>query len=200
MTPALAHRHCWRVVSELVWHGDEVRTLEERPAGLPVTERWDRLTTLDRCAVGAAFALDDATGGSVRARGDRLAGVIGATWTSTDGAVTFLRRASRGERYGGIIRDFAQMGGPSTYHRLASCLGIRGYATFVIENPLEEDDLGLIDDVAQLPGIDGIVELHISLPWVTANPLLNAVRPASTQVSARLLDIVSAGDGNAGND
>jgi dTDP-glucose 4,6-dehydratase/UDP-glucose 4-epimerase len=177
------------ITESLCWKGPDVEIIQAPPSGLPPDVPWDRLTRLDRSALGAGYALDEATGGQLRERGDELAVAIRVSWTSMDGAFEYLSRLNERHRYTGMIRDFAQMGGASTYHYVAKCLGIRGYATFLVDDFLDRDPVGLLEDLAALPDIDGVVDLQIRLGWPTANGLINACRPSGEEVTARLMDL-----------
>jgi hypothetical protein len=168
----------------LTWTGEELAALERPPPALPAEVRWDALTRFDRLALGAAYALDGQTDGALRANGARTAAVIQSSWTSLDGTVRYLERA--GARYGGMARDFAQMGGTSTCHYLAVCLGIKGYATLMFEDVAGDEASGVIDDVARMAHIDQVCHLDIRLRWDVANRLLNVLGPAGDLVRVSL--------------
>ncbi|HET6861356.1 MAG TPA: hypothetical protein VFH94_30175 [Streptomyces sp.] len=168
----------------LSWQGRQVAVLEKRPAALPGDVRWTRLPRLDRCTLAAAYALDAATHGAVRAGGARAAAVVRVSWASLDGVRTYMDRTSR--RHGAIARDFAHMGGTSTCHYLATCLDIKGYATVLFDDPAGRTASTAADDVAQLPYIDTLCQITVRLRPDTANRLMNALAPATEEVSARL--------------
>jgi hypothetical protein len=168
----------------LSWTGEELAALEQRPPALPAEVRWDGLTRFDRLALGAAYALDAETAGALRADGARTAAVIQSSWTSLDGTVRYLERM--GQRYGGMARDFAQMGGTSTCHYLAVCLGIKGYATLMFEDVTGAEATGVIDDVAGMAHIDKVCHIDIRLRWDVANRLLNVLGPECDAVRVSL--------------
>jgi hypothetical protein len=168
----------------LVWTGGEVAALEEEPPDLPADVRWTWLTRFDRCALGAAYALDEHAHGAVRANGPRTAVIIQASWTSLDGAVRYLGRT--GQRYGGMARDFAQMGATSTCHYLATCLGIKGYAALMFEDVTGHEATEMIDDVARTAYIDQVCHIDVRLRWNVANRVLNMLGPAADVVRASL--------------
>jgi hypothetical protein len=179
--PATVHVHGRRT-----WSGRGLSLLDERPPAFPADVRWGRLTRFDRCALGAAYAVNADSGGALTAAGMRAAAIIRASWSSADGAYDYLGRMN--ERYGGMFRNFAQMGGPSTFHYLAKCLGIRGYATLVADDPMQPDTAAIIEDVAQISDIDIIFDLRMHLRWPSMeNKILRALSPETEEVEATLL-------------
>jgi hypothetical protein len=191
MTGITGQSHADRILCRLTWVGPEVAALEQRPPDCPDDLRWSRLTRLDRCVLAAACAVDRTTGGALRSAGSHAAVVIRMTSTSADGIVTYLQRLH--ERYGGMYRDFAQLGGPSTYHYIAKYLGVRGYATVLVDDLMGAEPAGLIEDAARMPGIDTVCAIRVHLRRQAPNPLVNALAPQQEDSVAALL--LSAEDG-----
>lgn len=180
----LADTDLERAGEHLSWRGKQLAALEERPTALPGSVRWTRLTRLDRCVLGAAYTLDAAAHGALRAGGARAAAVVQVSWASLDGVRVCVERAARGQ--GGMARDFAQMGGTSTCHYLAACLDVKGYATVLLEDRDGREAAALAEDVAHLPYIDLLCRISVRLRPDTANRLMNALVPTTEEVSAHL--------------
>lgn len=173
------------------WVADELHTLEERPDQLPPDVRWGRLTRFDHCALGAAYSIDRGVNGALSRNGGAAGLVLSCPWTSLDGAIRYLTGMGVEGRPAGVVNHFAQMGGTSTYHYLAKCLGIRGYATVLIEAPGRECADDVIADVLNLGDLTYVLDLRIRLRWDTQNSVLQQFTPSAEDVTASLLEVVT---------
>jgi hypothetical protein len=172
------------------WTARAVRALEERPHDLPLDVRWDRLTRFDRCVLGAAYWVDRAVEGALRRGGDSAALVVSCPWTSLDGAIRYLAGLETEGRPAGVINQFAQMGGTSTYHYVAKCLGVRGYATVLVEAHGRECIDDVVEDVRSLGELDWILDVRARLRWETRNRVLERFTPAVEEVEVSLEEAV----------
>ncbi|MFJ8142286.1 hypothetical protein [Streptomyces sp. NPDC096013] len=180
-------RHQEQTGHRLDWRGPQLAALDERPEGLARDVRWTRMTRLDRYVLAAACAIDQAAGGALRSGGPRAAAVVQVNWAALDGARSCLERIAR--HHGGMARDFAQMGGTSTCHYLATCLGIKGYATVLFDDSTGQAADTLTDDVAALPYLDLLCRISVRLRLDVGNRLMGALAPVTEEVSAHLTRI-----------
>jgi hypothetical protein len=88
-----------------------------------------------------------------------------------------------------MLRGFAQLGGTSTYHYLAKCMGIRGYATVLVEDLIGPGSADLVADVAQIDGIDTVLDLRVHLQWLTENRVVHCLSNSPEEVQATLIKL-----------
>lgn len=181
----------WRTLASHTWTAAAIGTLEERPDRLPPDVRWERLTRFDRCVLGAAYWIDGTVGGTLSRHGDSAALVLSCPWTSLDGAIRYLSGMGAEGRPAGVINQFAQMGGTSTYHFVAKCLGIRGYATVLVEAQDGESADDVVADVRHLGGLTHVLDVRARLRWDTRNAVLRRFTPPVEEVVASLQEVVA---------